>query len=64
MPLIGPACQGIEKKSSLDQQKAAPKSRFRKEASREGVSSGKAMQDEVEACAQTLVMESKNLEEG
>jgi len=33
---------------------------------KEGVSSGKAMQDdEVEACARTtLVMESKNLEEG
>jgi hypothetical protein len=36
MPLIGSACQGIEKKSSLDQQKAAPKSRFRKEAKQGG----------------------------
>jgi hypothetical protein len=55
----------IEKKFLRDQQKAAPKSRFRKRQGKEGVSSGKAMQDdEVEACAQTLVMESKNLEEG
>jgi len=65
MPNGVPATE-LPKTKKSGRKKAALASRFRKEAGRKGISSGKWMQDvEVEARALTLVFEkSKNLEEG
>jgi hypothetical protein len=65
MPLIEVVCQK-SKKIFRNNKKRLLRAALERGKRKEGVSSGKAMQDdEVEACARTtLVMESKNLEEG